>query len=105
MFFPSILLAALCVLCPLATARAAYVTWGNIDPANPSAWSTSTTGYVGETSDGSLTVNGGSGLLSGSAYIGYNSAVGGTMTVAGPSSKWTNGGNSRSATWATGCWP
>ena len=66
-----------------ANANAAFNTWGDVNPTGPSSWTSSTMGYVGDTSNGTLTVDSGSDLLSSSCYIGYNSGVSGTMKVDG----------------------
>ena len=92
-----LLLAALFLAGPLSTARAA-VTWtGNVDPADPTTWTSSTTGYIGRTADGTLTVNSDSvpnslhDLYSSYGYIGYNSGSTGEVDVGGAGSTWTNG--------------
>jgi T5SS/PEP-CTERM-associated repeat protein len=79
-----------CALCPLPV-RAAIVTTGDVDPADPAAWTSSTTGYVGNTSDGTMTVDLGSGVLSQYGYLGQNAGTSGTVTVHGVGSKWING--------------
>lgn len=78
-------LSVLGFFCPL---KAAIVTTGNISPTLP--WTSSTYGYVGNTSDGSLLVDAGSKLQAFYAYIGYNSGVTGAATVTGAGSKWIN---------------
>ena len=50
-------------------------------------------GYIGNTANGTLTVNSGSTLVCGSSYVGNNSGVTGTATVTGAGSKWTVGDN------------
>ncbi|NLE36975.1 MAG: hypothetical protein GX621_03025 [Pirellulaceae bacterium] len=74
----------------LETARATVTSTGNIDPANPASWTTSTDGYVGRTADGALTVDGNSDLLSRYAYIGHDSGIVGQVTVDGAGSTWKN---------------
>jgi large repetitive protein len=81
---------ALCLAGPLSTAHAAISWTGNVDPTDPSTWTGSTTGYVGNTADGTLTVDLDSDLNSHNGYIGYNSGVTGAVTVTGAGSKWTN---------------
>jgi T5SS/PEP-CTERM-associated repeat protein len=61
---------------------------GNISPALP--WDTYTNGYVGNTANGTLTVNPGAALSSYSCEIGFNNGVTGQVTVAGPNATWTN---------------
>ncbi len=68
---------------------AAIVQTGNVSP-NVSTWTSSTDGYIGNTSDGSVTVNAGSLLASKSGALGYNSGATGAATVTGLGSKWTN---------------
>ena len=72
--------------------RADITPTGDVSPSSPSSWSSSTTGYIGNTASGTLTVNGGSDLLSGLAYIGYASTAAGVVTVDGAGSTWTNSG-------------
>ena len=73
-----------------STARAAFTTSGDVIPTDPSNWTSSATGYVGKTGTGTLTVDGGSNLLSYNGYLGYDSGSSGTVTVTGTSSTWTN---------------
>jgi len=62
---------------------------GDVVPTNPPTWTSSTTGYIGQTIAGTLTVDGGSDLLSSFSYIG-----GGTVTsvvnISGTRSIWTD---------------
>ena len=84
-----LLLVPLAFSLPAAFAGVSYT--GDVSPdpiANP--WTSSTNGRVGDTSDGTLTVNGGYGLLSSSGYIGYASGATGTATISGAGSTWTN---------------
>jgi T5SS/PEP-CTERM-associated repeat protein len=76
---------------PFSSARAAITVTGNVSPANPSTWTSSTTGYIGNTAAGTLTDNG-SRLLSSTGYIGYGSGASGVVNVSGTGSTWTNGG-------------
>ena len=78
---------------PLVGPRERFTRSGDVGPANPSTWIDSTTGYIGQSAAGALTVNGGSGLLSYDGYIGFGSGSAGTVTVDGNGSTWTNGGN------------
>ena len=48
---------------------------GNVDPSDPSAWTSSTEAYVGLLHSGTLTADGGSDLLSYDVYIGYMEGV------------------------------
>ena len=72
-----------------STAPAAFITSGEVIPADPSTWLPSTTARVGYTTTGALTVDGGN-LISYTGYLGYNSGSTGTATVAGAGSIWTN---------------
>lgn len=85
--------AFLCVMVALAaaglfapsTAQAAIIAAGNVNPAtDPVGWTNATAVYIGETADGSVTVNGGSTLLSGKpTVLGCASGITGTLTVDG----------------------
>ena len=77
----------------LSAVRAAITTWGDISPAtNPATWTSSTSPHIGNTSGGTLTVNGNSQLLSQVGYLGYNTGATGIVTVAGIGATWTSGG-------------
>ena len=61
--------------------------------SDPNTWTSSTTAYVGNTADSSLTVDStdsNSHLLSGSGDIGFNNGATGTVTVTGTHSTWFN---------------
>ncbi|MCA9236070.1 MAG: hypothetical protein KDA44_11400 [Planctomycetales bacterium] len=75
-----------------ATAQAAIVSSGNVNPANPAAWTSSTTAYVGESLSGSVTVDGGSLLRSGDSRVGRYIGSAGQVTVNGAGSIWTSSG-------------
>ena len=64
------LLAAFSLAGPLPSARADITPIGDVSPSNRSTWTTSTTGYIGNTASGTLTLNDGSDLLSYYGYIG-----------------------------------
>ena len=40
-----------------STLRGAFTTTGDVEPVDPAGWKSGTTGYVGRTADGSLTVD------------------------------------------------
>jgi fibronectin-binding autotransporter adhesin len=84
------LLAGLSLVGPLPSARAALTAWGDVIPADPSTWNPSTTGFVGYTAAGTLTVDGGSGLPCNYGYIGYYSVATGVVNVTGSGSTWTS---------------
>ncbi len=86
-----VLLATLCLACSLPPAHAAITPVGDVVPSDPASWSSSTDACIGETSAGSLTVDGGT-LLSGSGVIGSGSASSGLVKVDGAGSNWTNSG-------------
>ncbi len=87
---PFALFAAFVLTAPLSSARADITPTGDVSPSNPSAWTSSTDGYIGNTASGTLTVNGGSDILSSYGYIGYGSAATGVVSVSGTGSTWTN---------------
>ncbi len=87
---------------PLALAAVTADVTGNVDPTDPSTWTSSTKGYIGKTSDGTLTITSGT-LLSSYGYLGYNSGVAGVVNVSNSGLQWTNSynlfvGNSGSGT-------
>ena len=73
-------------------AQAAIVAIGDVEPADPAAWGTSTTAYIGKTGAGSVTVDDDSDVGSESSFLGYHSSSTGAVTVSGAGSTWTNGG-------------
>jgi T5SS/PEP-CTERM-associated repeat protein len=90
-----LVLAAFVAVClagfvPPAHAAITYSTAsGSLSPSNPNSWTSDTEARVGYTVDGFVTVDSGSGLLSGRSSLGYTKA--GTVTVTGAGSTWTNG--------------
>jgi fibronectin-binding autotransporter adhesin len=87
------LFAALFLAVTLSSAHAAFTTWGEVIPADPSMWTNSTTAYIGITSGGILTVDGDSDLLSNCGYIGYGGPATGVVNISGTGSTWTNSGS------------
>lgn len=81
------------LLCGLAVLSApisaAIVSSGNVTP-NVNTWTSTTTGYIGDTSNGSVSVDAGSTLTLRDGYLGYRSRGIGTVTVTGIGSKWIN---------------
>ena len=71
-------------------ALGAVVGDGDVGPGDPATWTSGTTGYVGNTGVGKLTVNSGGVLLSRNGHIGYQSGASGTVTVDGSGSKWNS---------------
>jgi T5SS/PEP-CTERM-associated repeat protein len=81
-----------------SAAQAALTFTGDISPAtDPSTWVGGDTGgsnsYIGNTGIGSITVNGGSSLLSRFSEVGTQATATGTATVTGSGSTWTLGMN------------
>lgn len=74
--------------------QAAITVTGNVEPADPATWTSSTSIYIGRSADGSVTVNGGSSIASGGGVLGgflsSQSGVAGSATVDGSGSTWTN---------------
>lgn len=69
----------------------AAITWtGDIDPSSPPTWTSSTSGFIGKTTEGTITVDEGSGLLSKLAQVGDSSGSVGVATVTGTGSFWNN---------------
>jgi T5SS/PEP-CTERM-associated repeat protein len=75
------LLAAISVAVQPPSVLAAITPQGDVDPADPTTWTDETTGYVGKTSSGTVTVKGGSKLLSGYAYLGYDRDASGVASL------------------------
>ncbi len=90
---PYVLLATLCLAVQLPTARAGISYTGEIDPADPADWDSSTNGFVGKNADGTLIVDAGSDLFSRYVNIGYSSGLTGEVTVDGAGSSWTSSRN------------
>lgn len=83
-------LATVCLLGPLKTAQAAITATGNVTPATPATWNSSTIGFIGDTGYGEITVASGSDLSSLFGGIGLNSNSTGVVTVTGNGSTWTS---------------
>lgn len=71
-------------------ALAAIIWSGDVDPEDPSTWTNETDSYIGNTADGSLTVGGGSALLSKNSIVGKEAGTFGQVTVDGTGSNWTS---------------
>ncbi|NQU25899.1 MAG: hypothetical protein HQ567_31810, partial [Candidatus Nealsonbacteria bacterium] len=71
-------------------AQAGIIATGDVSPANPATWTTSTDAYIGETGAGSVTVDDDSDLFSRDGYMGDQSGSTGAVTVSGAGSTWTN---------------
>ena len=76
-----------------ASPARAGVTWtGDVVPADPTTWTSSTSGTIGDTGIGTVDVTGGSAIISRRGIIGYLAGSSGTVTVDGAGSTWTNSG-------------
>ena len=84
-----VLLTALYLAVPISSTRADITPNGDVSPANPSTWTTSTDGYIGNTGLGTLTADGGSSLLSFLGYLGYQGS--GVVNVVGSGTTWSSG--------------
>ncbi len=74
----------------VAVTQAALNATGDVDPADPTTWTSDTIVYVGKTADGSMTVDGGTDLISGTSYLGWAPGVTGEVTVDGAGTTWGN---------------
>lgn len=97
-----VLAAAVMSLILAASAQAAIITSGNVEPEDPSTWTAGTAGYVGHTEDGSMEINGSSTVLSRLSMIGGGSGITGTAIVTGSGSTWTFSENFTVGTWGNG---
>jgi fibronectin-binding autotransporter adhesin len=70
--------------CPTLPVHAAIVQSGNVERSSGDYY------YIGKSSVGAVTVNGGSALNTTQGYMGYSSGSFGTATVTGIGSTWTN---------------
>jgi T5SS/PEP-CTERM-associated repeat protein len=68
----------------------AAIIWSGDVPSDPSTWTSTIDGYIGVSSPGMVSVDGGSSLASSKGYLGYNSGSTGTATITGTGSKWIN---------------
>ena len=96
---PLLLCVALSLASPPSLARAAVAATGDVEPADPSTWASSTTAYIGgytASGVGSIDCNGGSSVANGNCFIGYYTYPGpggtGTATIDGSGTTWTNDG-------------
>ncbi len=81
----AILLIAISLTSPLA---AAIYSTGDVNPADPSTWDSSTYAFIGKTGTGSVTADGDTDLFSQNGYLGYNLRSEGVVTVEGVGSSW-----------------
>ncbi len=80
---------AACFLAPLPAIHASILVTDEVDPADPSTWTDTTTAYVGHYATGALTVDADSDIVSKDAYVAYGSGSNGTVVVDGEGSTWT----------------
>ncbi|MBN1853128.1 MAG: hypothetical protein JW829_10410 [Pirellulales bacterium] len=83
--------AATTILITTASIARADITWsGDLDPADPTTWTSDTVGCVGNIADGTLTIDGDSDLLTRQGEIGDKAGVTGEVNVDGTGSTWTS---------------
>ena len=68
--FYSLVICLALLIMPASISSAAIITSGEVDPADPASWTSSTGAYIGKTADGGLMVDAGSDILSSYGYIG-----------------------------------
>ena len=85
-----ILVACLHLVCLTNPARAGIAWSGNVLPADPTTWTSSTYAHIGLIGSGTLSINSGSDVLDYDGYIGYFLGSIGVVTVDGTDSMWTN---------------
>jgi T5SS/PEP-CTERM-associated repeat protein/autotransporter-associated beta strand protein len=90
--FHLLAVATLSLAAPLQSVRAAITSTGDVNPWPASSWGTGTTGLVGNTASGTVTVDSDS-LLSYDGYIGYGNTATGVVNVSGADSQWTCAGS------------
>ena len=74
----------------VATAQAGLNATGDVDPADPATWTSSTDAHIGETGEGSLAVTNGGTISSWTGHIGTSAGSTGTVTISGVGSTWTS---------------
>lgn len=75
---------------PLSTVQASIIVDQNVNPDDPATWDTLTQLLVGDTSNGSLTINEGSSVSTYIGLLGGQAGVQGVATITGAGSTWTN---------------
>ena len=76
-------------LCASMT-QAAITAIGDVKPADPATWTTSTSAIIGEWGTGSVTIDDDSDVVSIVGQLGKESGSSGSVTVSGAGSTWTN---------------
>jgi len=63
--------------------------WGDVQPPDPSTWTSSTYAYVGKDADGGIGVTEGDDIVAYQAYLGYNASASGIAAIDGAGSSWS----------------
>jgi T5SS/PEP-CTERM-associated repeat protein len=72
------------------TAARGEITWsGDVDPSDPTTWTSETNAFIGRTSQGALSVEEAAALASSDVVIGADSDSFGEVAVDGAGSAWT----------------
>ena len=85
-----ILIVCLHLVCFPNPARGEIAASGDVDPADPGTWTSSTWGYIGKSNGGTLNITSDSEVLDYYGFIGYNFGTTGMVTVSGDGAMWTN---------------
>ena len=86
-----LVLTILLVLISFCEPLLAEVVWsGDVDPANPLSWTSTTYAYIGKTVYGMVDVNDGSVVIASRSYIGEDPCSIGEVIVDGVGTSWTN---------------
>jgi T5SS/PEP-CTERM-associated repeat protein len=72
----------------VSSARAAITPTGDVSPSDPSTWTSATNGFIGNTASGTVTIDGGSDLVSSVTNIAHASGTTGVVNVTGLGSTW-----------------
>lgn len=86
-----ILIVCLSQCCFAESANSRIIWFGDIDPADPTTWTSSTLSYIGKDGLGAMVISDSYDLLSSGSYIGYEAGSTGIVTVSGAGSTWTLG--------------
>ncbi len=79
------------IVTSLASPAEAGISWsGDVIPSDPSTWTSTTWGFIGDTGNGTMGITGGSDVIDELGNIGYGSGSTGVVTVDGAGSTWTN---------------
>ncbi len=69
----------------------AGVAWsGDVDPADPAAWTSATQAHIGKTASGTMDITDGGTVISGNSVIGDEAGATGLVTVDGVGSTWSS---------------